>query len=68
MYRYEYVAVTAEMEGYLAKFNGKVGLDRYREIIDARAAEGWRYAGWMPTRESREGFVRELDLIFEKEV
>ena len=68
MYKYEYISVTAEMEGYLAKFNGKLSLDNYREIIDQKAAQGWRYVGYMPTRESREGYLRDLDLIFEKEV
>lgn len=68
MYKYEYVTVSAEMEGYLAKFNNKLSLDNYREIINARAAEGWRYVGYMPIRESREGYLRDLDLIFEREV
>ena len=68
MYKYEYVTVSAEMEGYLAKFNNKLSLDNYREIIDEKAAQGWRYVGYMPTRESMKGYLRELDLIFEKEV
>ena len=68
MYKYEYVTVSAEMEGYLAKFNNVLSLADYREIIDKKAAAGWRYVGWMPTRESMKGYLRELDLIFEKEV
>lgn len=68
MYKYEYVSVSAEMEGYLAKFNNVLSLSDYREIIDQKAAQGWRYVGWMPTRESMKGYLRELDLIFEKEV
>jgi len=38
VYKYEYVTVSAEMEGYLAKFNNKLSLDNYREIIDEKAA------------------------------
>ena len=68
MYKYEYVSVSAEMEGYLAKFNNVLSLSDYREIIDQKAAQDWRYVGWIPTRESREGYIRDLDLIFEKEV
>ena len=68
MYKYEYVTVSAEMEGYLAKFNDVLSLDDYRKIIDEKAAEGWRYVGYIPTRESMKGYLRELDLIFEKEV
>lgn len=68
MYKYEYVSVSAEMEGYLAKFNNVLSLSDYQEIIDQKAAQGWRYVGWMPTRESMKGYLRELDLIFEKEV
>ena len=68
MYKYEYVSVSAEMEGYLAKFNGKLSLSDYRQIIDEKAAQGWRYVVYIHTRESREGYVRDLDLIFEKEV
>lgn len=67
MYKYEYVTVSAEMEGYLAKFNNVLSLADYRKIIDEKAAEGWRYVGYMPTRESMKGYLRELDLIFEKE-
>ena len=68
MYKYEYVTVSAEMEGFLAKFNNKLSLEDYRKIIDERAAAGWRYVGYMPIRESMEGYLRDLDLIFEKEV
>lgn len=69
MFKYEYVTVSAECDAWSAKFMGNIqSRDNYREIIDARAAEGWRYVGYMPIREGREGYLRELDLIFEKEV
>lgn len=29
--------------------------------------EGWRYVGYIPTRQRRTGHIQELDLIFEKE-
>lgn len=59
MYRYEYVTVVGE--GMLAtKFK------EHREIIDRRAAEGWRYAGWVPAH-STNGTVVQIDLVFERE-
>lgn len=39
----------------------------HRELIDRRAREGWRYAGWLPTHLSG-GEIVQVDLIFEKEV
>ncbi|MEY8387309.1 DUF4177 domain-containing protein [Oscillospiraceae bacterium 38-13] len=39
----------------------------HREAIQRRAAEGWRYAGCIPARQSGHGVIMELDLIFERE-
>ena len=43
------------------------GIGNYRDIIDARARDGWRYVGFLPTRQRGTGHMQELDLIFEKE-
>lgn len=60
MYRYEYVRVVGE--GFAAtKFK------EHQSLIDRRAKEGWRYAGWVPAQISS-GEIVQLDLIFEKEV
>lgn len=60
MYVYEYVNIIAE--GVMAtKFR------EHRELIDRRAREGWRYAGWLPTHISG-GEIVQIDLVFEKEV
>ena len=40
----------------------------YRAIINKRASEGWRYVGYIPTKQRGTGHTQELDLIFEKEV
>ena len=46
--------------------------ERLQKLISAcglasrRAAEGWRYAGWIPTQQINGG-ITELDLIFERE-
>lgn len=47
-------------------FVGRIPNDRHREAILRRAAEGWRYAGWIPAQQVNGGIV-ELDLIFERE-
>lgn len=61
MYRYEYVSVTGE--GIAAtKFK------EHRELIDRRAAQGWRYVGWVPAHIGPGGEIVQIDLIFEKEV
>ena len=61
MYEYKYVPV--QREGWIFS-----GFDSYRETIDAEAAKGWRYVGYMPTRFSGHGVMTEIDLIFEREV
>ena len=59
-YRYEYVNVV--FEGLrVAKLN------EHREIIDRRAADGWRYVGYIPTYETFYGQTNGIDLIFETE-
>ena len=60
MYQYHYVTVTGE--GVVStKFK------EHRELIDRYAAQGWRYAGWVPAH-SQDGEITQIDLIFEKEV
>ena len=42
--------------------------DSHRAIIDTYAAKGYRYVGYIPTKISEYGIVKELDLIFEKDL
>ena len=60
MKRYEYVNVIYEGV-YAAK------LREHREIIDRRAAEGWRYVGYIPVHQHAHGQFASIDLIFEKD-
>lgn len=60
MYEYEYTTVIGEGIS-VTKYR------EHREIIDRRAKEGWRYAGWVPSHISG-GEIVQLDLIFEREV
>lgn len=61
MYEYEYVNVVGE--GIITtKFK------EHREIIDRRAADGWRYVGQIPVNISGHGVPLEIELIFEREI
>ena len=61
MYTYEYERVYAQ--GFLT-----AKTQEYREIIEQRARDGWRYAGFIPVKQIGEGYIAEMDLIFEKEL
>ena len=69
MFRYEYETVEVGLSGW-GPFGGNdyCLMADHREIINTRAENGWRYAGYIPTRQRGTGHVQELDLIFEKEV
>ena len=40
----------------------------HRKLIDRYAQEGWRFAGFVPSRFTGNGGIKEIDLVFEKEV
>ena len=67
MLEYEFETVQCDFEGGYSLFGG-FGLETegHREIILRRAAEGWRYAGWIPSQQV-DGSITEIDLIFERE-
>lgn len=61
MYEYQYVRLRAT--GVItAEFKDR------QEVIDRYAAEGWRYAGWIPATMGSYGSIGQIDLIFEREV
>ena len=39
----------------------------HREIIASYAAKGWRFVGFVPSRFTGNGGIKELDLVFERE-
>ena len=66
MYKYEYEKVVSNFKGWGA-FNGNIyNIDEYQEIINKRAESGWRYVGYIPTKQRGTGHIEEFDLIFEK--
>lgn len=40
----------------------------YREVIERKAAQGWRFVAAVPTKQRGTGHTQEMDLVFEKEV
>lgn len=67
MYQYEYETVRCELDGWGLGGGNVYGIEDYRLIIDRRASEGWRYVGFIPTKQRGTGYTQELDLVFEKE-
>lgn len=66
MYKYEYEKIKSDFDGWGA-FNGNIyTIDVYQDIIEKRSKEGWRYVGFIPTKQRGTGHIQELDLIFEK--
>lgn len=61
MYRYEYVPLSLGGGFFINNESAE-----HRGIIEQRAAQGWRYVGYMPTRFTSYGGVKEIDMIFEK--
>ena len=61
MYEYDYVTLYVGGGFWLNNADCQ-----HRTIIGERAAQGWRYVGYIPTRFSGEGGSQEIDLIFER--
>lgn len=61
MKKYEYVSV------HVGK--GMLGskIEEHRKIIDEYAANGYRYAGYVPILMDSNGKLYDIDLIFERE-
>lgn len=66
MYTYDYVKVSCNLGGWGA-FGGNVySTGNYREIINSKAKDNWRYIGFIPTKQRGTGHIAEIELIFEK--
>ena len=60
MKRYEYVRL------HSSKWIG-ANFEGHRGIIDQKAQQGWRYAGFLPVIVNDYGKFKDIDLIFEKD-
>ena len=69
MYQYERETVTYDLGGWgLVSGNVYSIAEDFLEIIQKRANNGWRYVGFIPTKQCGTGHTEEIALIFEKEV
>ena len=69
MLEYEFETVGCDEGGGGYSLFGGVGIEtlRHQEVICRRAAEGWRYAGFIPKRQRAGGFIGTIDLVFERQ-
>lgn len=67
MYKYEYEKVDCSLRGYGLLSGNVYVIDDYKSIINDRALNGWKYVGFVPTRQRGTGHIEEIELIFEKE-
>ena len=67
MYKYEYETIRCDFDGWGFGSGHVYRIEYYRSIINQRAAKGWRYVGYIPTKQRGTGHTQEMDLIFEKE-
>ncbi len=63
MKTYEFVSVELK-NNYVANAE----LEGHRAIINDYAAKGYKYSGYVPTKQGPSGKIVQIDLIFEKEV
>lgn len=68
MYKYEYEKVSCDFGGWGLGSGNIYEIGDYRSIIDNRAKSGWRYVGYVPTKQRGTGHIQELELIFEKQL
>lgn len=64
MFIYKYHRMTTKVSG--------IGITEYRfenmrDVINRYANEGWRYVGFVPVLQRGNGYIEEIELIFEKE-
>lgn len=66
-YKYEYVEIKTEVNG-IGFMDGKIYEMEFdhREIINKKAEKGWKYVGFIPTKQRGTGHIQMFDLIFEK--
>lgn len=68
MLEYDFVSLdTAYGTGYSLFGGFRIDTMGHREIILKKAAEGWRYVGYVPTAQHASGQIDTIDLIFERE-
>ena len=69
MLEYEFEEVCCDEGGRSWGLMGGFGMETtaHQEVIRRRAAEGWRFAGFVPKRQRAGGFIETIDLVFLRE-
>lgn len=68
MYTYEYERVKCGLDGWGFLGGNVYDIGDFQTIIDNRAKEGWKYVGFIPSKQRGTGHIQEITLIFEKQV
>ncbi len=64
MYVYQYHRMTTKVSGLgITEYR----FEKLRDVINRYANEGWRYVGFVPVLQRGNGYIEEIELIFEKE-
>ena len=66
MYEYDYVKVSCNFGGWGVISGNVYSTGNFRELINSKAKDGWRYVGYIPTKQRGTGHIEEIELIFEK--
>ena len=64
MFIYKYHRMTTKVSGI---GNTEYRFENMRDVIDKYANDGWRYVGFVPVLQRGNGYIEEIELIFEKE-
>ena len=67
MYIYEYETVSCDFVCWGFGSGNVYNIENYRSVIEKGAGDGWRYVGYIPTKQRGTWHTQEMDLIFEKE-
>ena len=68
MLEYDFITVETKYGTGYSLFGGvRIDTAGHREIIRDKAAEGWRYVGYVPAVQRASGQIDAIDLIFERE-
>ena len=68
MMEYDFVSLDTEYGTGYSLFGGfRIDTMGHREIILEKAAQGWRYVGYVPTAQHASGQIDTIDLVFERE-
>ena len=68
MYKYEFETIAAGFSGWSPVSGNKYATDNYRDLINKRAEDGWRFVCVVPTIQRGTGHIEEMDLVFEKQI